>query len=624
MLVSNSGRSSRARSDLYGDMDDLEKAVILQNRLGAVDLLPEDEKPAYLFTVGTALAQRSIESGNLEDLERAVTLHCQAVELIANGHPERALYLNNAGLSLQTRFLRLGDLEDISRAITLLSDAVELTPDGHLDKPARLSNYASSLQCRYERTGDLEDLEHSIAYQVSALELTPDDHPDKHTHLISLGNKLHARFEQSGSLDDLDNAITYLINAEKLVPEEHADRPSRLHNLSRSLAARFKKGGNVADIDEAVRCGVRAAELLPRDHSQRAQALRSLGLQLLTRLYSPHAHPDDLVRASEAYREAMYHEPSQPLQRLLASLKYADLLADFSPLIFKFTVGPRLSPRKAYEYALSLVPQCIWLGNDVRGRYTSNELREVGRAVNEAVTAAIAAGDYKRTLEWLEIGRAIVWSQISRLKTPLDNLQRLHPQLAHDLHHVSQALQHATSSPSTQLSLDTQARSSHGYALEYDRLIKQIRQLEGFENFLRPRAYSELICACAVGPIVIINIHSAKCDALILHQPGRVKHVPLSSFSEVHAKKLHKDLWSILNLRRLRSRFDDSDVLQDDEDVRGGNLPGKGAKHDPMYKILADLWNLVVKPILDVVCTLVSLANQRVNTMDLAYRYLHF
>ena len=620
MLVSDLGRSSHARFDLFGDTDNLEKAIILQNR--ATDLVPNDDKPAHLFTLGTALAQRFIESGNLEDLERAVILNCQAVDLIAIGHPQRAIYLNNAGVSLQTRFLRLGNLEDISIAIALLSDAVELTPDGHSDKPARLSNYASSLQYRYERTGDPKDLEHSIAYQAFALELTPDDDPDQRTHLISLGNKLHARFEQSGSLVDLDNAITHLTNAEKVGPEEHADRPSRLHNLSRSLAARFRKGGNVADIDEAIRCGVRAAELLPGDHSQRAQVLRSLGLQLLRRLYSPHAHPDDLVRASEAYREAMYHEPSQPLQRMLASLECADLLGDFSPLIF--TVEPRLSVRQAYEYALSLVPRCIWLGNDVRGRYTSNELRVVGRAVNEAVTAAIAARDYKHTLEWLEVGRAVVWSQILQLKTPLENLQRRHPQLANDLHHVSQALQYTACSPSTQLSLDIQGRSSHGYALEYDRLVTQIRQLEGFENFLRPRAYSELIRACAIGPIVIINIHSAKCDALILHQPGGVKHVPLPSFSEVHAKKLHKDLWSILNLRRLRSRFDDSDVMQDDEDDRGGNLPGKGAKHDPMYKILADLWTLVVKPILDVVCTLVSLANKRVNMMYLSHRHDYF
>ncbi|KAI0083133.1 hypothetical protein BDY19DRAFT_980716 [Irpex rosettiformis] len=73
----------------------------------------------------------------------------------------------------------------------------------------------------------------------------------------------------------------------------------------------------------------------------------------------------------ELYLEAMQHPTSPPLEQLQASVLYALLLSEF-PHIFTYTL-PRPTVFQTYELALSLVPQCIWLGNDVRGRYTSGK-----------------------------------------------------------------------------------------------------------------------------------------------------------------------------------------------------------------------------------------------------------
>ncbi|KAI0083483.1 CHAT domain-containing protein [Irpex rosettiformis] len=594
MLLNNFSASLQMRFERSGSMDDLEKAIELQTR--AAELTPEDHpnKPMRL------------------DLEMAIALQSRSVDLTPDGHPDKPAILNSAGGSLQTRFTRLGDFADLERAIVLYTRAVELTSDGHPEKPMQLNNLANSLRDRYQRTRDAKDLEEAIVHLTRAIQLSPTGHPHKPGWLNNLGTKLGTRFEQSGNLDDLDQAITHLTTAVTLTPEGHPEKPSWLYNLGNSLLDRFKRVGDVLDLEEAIKCSTRSVELTPENHVRRAQMLRSLGGLFFTRLCSPRAHVDDASCAMEALLEAIHHPTSPPLKRLHASSLYAYVLTDFSHL---FTTPPRLSLLEAWKHAISLIPQCLWLGNNVRGRYTSKELQEVAYNVGNAVTAAISAGEYGLALEWLETGRAVVWSQVLQLRTPLDDLQRLHPQLAEHLRHVSQALELAASGSSpvstksqlTPLSLDTQPQSSHGYALEYDKLISTIRELKGFEDFLRPKTLSQLAGAYTSGPVVVINVHKSRCDALVLYYPGQVKHVPLPSFSSSLASRLHKDLWSILTTNGLRGRFRDAASYEDDD--RGMNKPGNGGEHDPMFTILADLWNLVVKPILDVILTLPTVAS---------------
>ncbi|KAI0083514.1 CHAT domain-containing protein [Irpex rosettiformis] len=606
-LLNNLGDSLRIQFEHSGSTNDLEKAIELQTR--AVELTPEDHpnKPMWLMNLGISHVRRFDRLRGLEDLERAIALKRRSVDLTPDGHPSKPARLNNAGNSLQTRFTRLGDFADLERAIVLKARAVELTSDGHPDKPMWLNNLANSLQDRYQRTEDAKDLEEAIAHQFRAVELTPDGHPDKSSYLNNLGTKLHTRFEQSGNLDDLDQAITHKTTAVTLTPEGHSSKPSLLHNLSSSLLGRFKRVGDVPDLEGAIKCSTRLVELTPENHAERAPHLRSLGLMFFTRLRSPHAHPDDASRAIKAFLEAMQHPTSHPLERLRASGQYAELLTDFSHL---FTTPPRLSLLDAWKHTISLVPQCIWLGNNVRGRYTSKELSVVRAAVNDAATAAVTAGEYALALEWLETGRAVVWSQVLQLRTPLDNLQRLHPQLADRFRHVSQALELAASgsppvSTKTQLpssSPDIQVPSSHSYALEYDKLISTIRELEGFEDFLQPKTLLQLAGACTSGPVVVINVHRLRCDALVLCRAGDVVPVPLPELSLVRAMGIQKYLWDLLRAKRFLNRCRGD--LQDEDDERGGRVTAMDPP-DMMRKILADLWNWVVKPIMDIVCTLV-------------------
>ncbi|KAI0085861.1 CHAT domain-containing protein [Irpex rosettiformis] len=605
--LQNAGNTLHARFERLGDMKDLERAITLQAH--AVELTPDGhpDKPLRLQNTGNSLHARFERLGDMGDLEQAIGLQVRSIELTPDDHPDKPSRLQHAGKSLHARFERLGNMRDLERAIALQARAVELTPDGHSDKPLMLQNAGSLLHSRFKHLGDMRDLEQAIALQASLTELTPDGHPDKPFLLLNVGNSLQQRFERLGNLEDLRLAITYKTNATKLMPEGHPIKPTFLFSLSCSLQKRFDQLGDFSDLDEAISCCTRSLELLPENHSGRAQNLRLLGILFYMRLRSPQAHDNDAFHAMEVFAEAMEHPNSHPLDRLKASRQYGQLLSEFPHL---FTTPPKFTLLECYKHALDLIPRCVWLGNDVRGRYTSEELQVVGEAVGDAVTAAITAGEYGLAVEWLEAGRAVVWSQVLQLRTPLDDLQRLHPQLARDLHRVSQALEHAASPASDSLSipidvphpLDSQAQSSHGYVLEYEKLITQVRELKGFENFMRPKKLLELTNACDSGPVVVINLHEARCDALILCRASDVVHIPLPDFSLIHAMETQRLLWDTLRAKRLLNRCR-SDT-EDDDDGRGGRVTAMDPP-DLMRVILANLWTLVVKPIMDVVCTLV-------------------
>ena len=156
---------------------------------------------------------------------------------------------------------------------------------------------------------------------------------------------------------------------------------------------------------------------------------------------------------------------------------------------------------------------------------------------------------------------------------------------------------------STTSSFNFSVQSSHGYALEYDKLITQIRKLENFKNFLLPKALLQLSKACVAGPIVLINTHRSRCDALVLCCAGDVIHVPLPDLSLARADSLQTWLWDFLSRKSLLSRFRGD--LRDEYKVeeRGGRVTPRNAL-DILCELLAALWNDVVKPIMDVISTL--------------------
>lgn len=131
-------------------------------------------------------------------------------------------------------------------------------------------------------------------------------------------------------------------------------------------------------------------------------------------------------------------------------------------------------------------------------------------------------------------------------------------------------------------------------AVRYDELLKEIRGLNGFESFLRPKKLSELASSCASGPVVVVNVHPLRCDALILRQHGQIMHVPLPEFSYGFAKVSQEKWLSLLKASGVRER---SLRVARQEQVD---------QIDPWNQTLEILWLRVIRPVLEALGYIVS------------------
>jgi hypothetical protein len=191
----------------------------------------------------------------------------------------------------------------------------------------------------------------------------------------------------------------------------------------------------------------------------------------------------------------------------------------------------------------------------------------------------------------VEQGRSIVWGQLLHLRTPVEELQEKEPNLAARLQRVTALLELANTGDnvSDKGRLETLQRPLE-LAREWEKLVNEVRQVKGFESFLLPKKLSQLKSAARLGPVVVINIHSLRCDALILrHDRDDVTHVPLDRFDIKLAQILQAQLDRLLSNSGFRVRGE-----------RATTLANHRPSNDKVFRnILSKLWTCVVSPVVE-------------------------
>ncbi|KAH6905616.1 CHAT domain-containing protein [Coprinopsis sp. MPI-PUGE-AT-0042] len=640
--LNNLGISFKCRFEHTGDLSDIAEAISAQRR--AVQLTPKGHAnlPACLTNLGNSFMHHFKRTGDLSDMAEAISAQYRAVQLTPEGHADFPAHLNNLGNSFLLRFEHTGDVADIAESISASHRAVQLTPQGHADLPGRLNNLGNSFMCRFMRTGDLSDIAEAISAQHRAVQLTPEGHASLPTWLNNLGISFRCRFERTGNLSDIAEAISAQHRAVQLTPEGHGDLPTCLNNLGNSFMCRFEsisaqhravqltpeghaslptwlnslgnsfmccfeRTGNLSDIAEAISAQHRAVQLTPQGHADLPGLLSNLGTSFMLRfehtgdlseiaeaiLLTPEGHADlpgclnnlgssfmhrfksthseeDLAASISNYKSAATSTFGPPRQRLKAARIWADLLSQHHPHLIALIAG----------------------------------LEDSIQAL-EAASAACSLGQVGKALEWLEQGRCIVWSQLSNLRTPLDDLRLHNSQLAQSVTDLSKQLETAGSSQGQshinlsmleKISLEDEARAHLNLARKWDDLLQTVRSIPGFESFLQPLPYSSLLQHLpASGPVVVINVDKQRCDAIAL-LAGQAKplHIPLPNFSLEKAIKYRNNLKANLKEKQLR--------MQEVQDTTVEGAPGRGArpyKQVVVSQVLHDLWKEVASPILN-------------------------
>jgi hypothetical protein len=297
---------------------------------------------------------------------------------------------------------------------------------------------------------------------------------------------------------------------------------------------------------------------------------------------------DDLRHAADAFCIAVRCESAPVSQRFFAAQRWAKC-AD---------TNNHESAMEAYVYAIGFLPRLAF-GLDLQSRQHVLTSGTDGLA-RDAAACAIRSGQFDLAVELLEEGRAVFWSQVLQLRDPLSRLTSEAPELAKKIKDISNAIEQGSlrnvsrniaDTPDVALAAEIEATNLRRLNEQWLAELDAVRQLSGFENFLRPKGLATLRAAAANGPVVILNASESGCGALILKSAeAGVLFVPLTHFTLATAKELVDSMKKLANAAHPKTHGEEGRSMR--------RLPIAGDDEDIFRSVLGSLWELVVNPIL--------------------------
>ncbi|MGX1567738.1 hypothetical protein [Streptomyces sp. NPDC055506] len=277
------------------------------------------------------------------------------------------------------------------------------------------------------------------------------------------------------------------------------------------------------DLDEAVRLLRRSIPLAPADHPERARYLVSLG-GARGKWYAVTHRPEDAAKAADVLSEAALMGSAAASCRIDAAARWCSLAAereDWPTAVH------------AAETAVGLLSLLAWRGAEQAD--SQHHLRDFTGQARFAASCALQSDSPARAVELAEQGRGVMWSRLLDTRADLSALRATAPGLAARLDHLRTLLD-APAQPSSLPSPrrprgETAPPDRSALAREWDDLVEQVRQIDGFTDFLERHGIDRLLALGDEGPVVLVNISSLRCDALIVTE-GRLRVTPLPRVTE--------------------------------------------------------------------------------------------
>ncbi|EGN94737.1 hypothetical protein SERLA73DRAFT_162832 [Serpula lacrymans var. lacrymans S7.3] len=584
-LHNNIGNLLHDRFKQRGDVKDLELSI--EHFRKALDLCSPVHPSLYSFqsNYAGALLSQSDSQGDLDSLDTAIQFYRRALELCPPGHPRRFSSLFNLANILLSRFAKQSNIQDLEMAIAHSREALALCPPGHTDRPSSQSALATALHSLFEQQKDIANLDEAIQHLQNVLDTASQGHSYRPSWQNYLASAFHSRYTFQRNVDDLEKAIEHYRTALRLRPPEHPSRPLLQIQIARALGDRFDCKSEYTDVMVAFRFLYVAKDSLPDGHPQLYFVYEALA-EAHTRHFTlfdrfphlRHLSPIDLSEEKKQaflyFKEACTYPTASPRSRLKSSVRW---------IIAAEREGG--SALEAYRTCLTLLNLHATNGSSVSKRHEL--LRETPpRIASSAASCAIREGLIDVAVELLEQGRTLLWGQLVRFRTPLDELCLMGKdgyRLASEFTRLSKQLEQDNTllnldmDYSVQRSFDESVRLYRERRNEWDSVVAQIRDLQGFTHFLKPVPFSELQKASKEGPVIIVNVSWYSCDAIIVLQSGQPRLVPLP--------ELTLDIVS-----QLASEFEESlssSCGSGEEKIRERKIT----------YVLRQLWNLVVHPL---------------------------
>lgn len=586
----------------------------LREALCCKSLAENPRLKAHIFdAIAVILHSRFKNGGKSVDLDESIIYNRKALHLRELPGWERSISLLHLGQALHSRADRMHHVKDVDEALSLYAKGLSSTNISLIDQKELYRSRASALRSRYILKKSPSDIDDSIAALVNGLSITPEGDIDRFIMINELAVTLQLRYTCSRYLGDIDTAIELHRTSLSTAIEPNENLLAVIINLAQSLLIRAGATGRLSDLNEAINiCRSEGSRFINtshhyyRENAMGCPLLETFAHALLSRFLRADDDGNQLSDCMTAMHalETIERSPSLPLFQRYSSVR---LLARVSDALDDGH-GYGL---QVYRSTIELLPLLAGIGLTITQRQRSLVLDTDGLAC-EAAACAIRQKKYTNAVELLEEGRGIFWAQALQLRTPLDDLEEVHPVLAQELRDISRTLEDGalrdlqlqredgTEEDRTILDQD----SAHYSRLDASRveLLDQIRDLDGFRDFLQPKPFHYLLASASNGPVIILNASKfrSECDALIL-RPGHDTpyHIPFRTFTYRRAYIL---------MKRMRELSQSSLPA-----FRGGTSRGtsiwmpEGGSDAVFRKVLGSLWREVVLPVIGLLGLKVSI-----------------
>jgi tetratricopeptide (TPR) repeat protein len=512
----NLGTYLHARYLTDGKIESLREAI--SRTSSAVDAAQVEDED-FLMELAALYECMYAHDGRVENLDKAIGIGRRAVAIAPNKSIALVRAQTTLGSSLQTRYLRTGNSDDLEACIALERSAIKLSPPGHADTSPLQSRLGASLWLRYLHTQEQTDLEAAIDLERAALKSSSPDQMNYAVHNANLGKSLVELYEITSDLSHLNEAIALEWEAVRVHPT-HPWRPWWQSSLATSLISRFDSSHNMDDLHEAVNLSSSAATDTPPT-SLDFPAVQLQFAQILMKDAEVRGDNQRLPEATAGLLAGMHATHTLPNVRIQPALELAKLA---------WSRGTHDVALEAYQEVMELLPQVLWLGMGIADRIARSEQLNLAAISADAAACCLDANEPEKAVEMLEQGRSMLWSQSLSLQADVTALHQSNQvEVAERFITLSNRLSSWNALLDEQRAAD--ADEGHQLTAQWTALIKEIRDLQGFHQFLGSKSFEFLSRAASNGPIVIFNASRYRCDAITITPNGHVVVIPLSKLT---------------------------------------------------------------------------------------------
>ena len=492
---------AHGRSAFFQEPEYSELAI---SRLRAISsfespFLDEELRLVFTSSLATQTRHRFREYSLDESLEEANSYISQLVNASSSSSLAESAELFLVSEAVRETY----SATDIQQKIEHLENLLSITPPGTKRYIECLGHLEKWYESKFRRTNDMSDLEEAIKYSRLSLDATPVGDPWRINPLGSLRNILLLAFQKTSKISYLDESIAVGYDILELKTAQQSHFPATRRLVS-SLLTREQLLGRIEDRHEAIRLisSVINDQYAPvpdrfRLSCQWAILARSIG------------HPTTLT----AYKTAM------------------------SLMQKSFSFAPTVSIQHSRLVAMG--ENCQTMPLD----YASYQIR---------------LGRFEEAVETLEQGRALLWSEMRGLRTPVIQLIEEDSPLAKRFAEINQELETLTIAvtPSGRPEVEDGVRQGKDgtdpfgrlvmkrkkLVEERDALISQIQSRPGLEGFLGAPSFDTLRSAASRGPVIIINHCEWRSDIIIIFHNSLPCSIPTAETFYADANKLQDEL----------------------------------------------------------------------------------